>query len=225
LLFLQDITRQEQRAALERTFYHDVNNMLNMLVQASELLIEDVPSELATTIHQAAFRLLKEVAIQRSLSENTVNTYQPVWDEFTVKQIFKELQSFFANHPVAEGKRTEFADAHLTVSIKTDLSLILKVLCNMIINALEANEKNDVVKIWAEDKDNFLSINIWNRKSIPSEIANRIFQRNFSTKAQAGRGIGTYSMKLFGEKILGGKVAFTSSEKSGTVFTFTQNLT
>jgi len=225
LLFLQDITRQEQRAALERTFYHDINNMLNMLVQASELLLEDAPSDLATTIHQAAFRLLKEVAIQRSLSENTLSTYQPVWDEFKIKQIFKELQSFFTTHPVAEGKKIEFANAHLMVSIKTDLSLIMRVLSNMIINALEATEKNAVVKVWAEHKNSFLSINIWNEKSIPSEIANRIFQRNFSTKAQAGRGIGTYSMKLFGEKILGGNVAFTSSEKSGTVFTFTQHLT
>jgi sensor histidine kinase regulating citrate/malate metabolism len=56
------------------------------------------------------------------------------------------------------------------------------------------------------------------------EIANRIFQRNFSTKAQAGRGVGTYSMKLFGEKILGGKVSFTSSREDGTVFKFTHHL-
>ena len=49
-------------------------------------------------------------------------------------------------------------------------------------------------------------------------IVPRIFQRNFSTKAEAGRGIGTYSMKLLGEDVLGGEVGFTSSEKDGTVF-------
>ncbi|MBU2455402.1 MAG: sensor histidine kinase, partial [Proteobacteria bacterium] len=50
LLFIQDITKQEQRAALERAFYHDINNMLSMLVMASELLIEDYPSKLSKTI-------------------------------------------------------------------------------------------------------------------------------------------------------------------------------
>ena len=38
LLFLQDISIQQQRAALERTFFHDVNNMLTGLVGASEML-------------------------------------------------------------------------------------------------------------------------------------------------------------------------------------------
>jgi sensor histidine kinase regulating citrate/malate metabolism len=56
------------------------------------------------------------------------------------------------------------------------------------------------------------------------EISNRLFQRNFSTKSEAGRGIGTYSMKLFGEKVLGGKVSFTSSEEDGTLFKFSKHL-
>mgnify|MGYP006293419399 CR=1 len=37
-----------------------------------------------------------------------------------------------------------------------------------------------------------------------------LFKRSFSTKG-VGRGIGTYSMKLFGEKYLKGKVDFKNS--------------
>ncbi len=55
-------------------------------------------------------------------------------------------------------------------------------------------------------------------EGIPPGVADRIFQRNFSTKEQIGRGIGAYSMKLFGEKILGGKVGFTTSMEKGTIF-------
>lgn len=91
----------------------------------------------------------------------------------------------------------------------------------MIINALEATAENGEVKIWLENKDDFLSFCVWNAQEIPHDIANRIFQRNFSTKEQAGRGIGTYSMKLLGEKILGGQVSFTTSKKEGTIFRFT----
>jgi signal transduction histidine kinase len=224
LIFLQDITRQEQRAALERTFYHDINNMLNMLVQASDLLIEEQPSELTTTIYQTSLRLLKEVAIQRALSKGSVSNYQPTWNFFEIKVIFKELSSFFENHPTANDKKIEFDDEYPDIIIKTDISLLLRVLCNMVINALEATEKYGVVRGWAKQRNDFLDFCIWNSQAIPPQISKRIFQRNFSTKSQAGRGIGTFSMKLFGEKILGGKVSFTSSEENGTVFTFTQHL-
>ena len=57
-------------------------------------------------------------------------------------------------------------------------------------------------------------------KNFTKEAGSRIFQRNFSTKEQDGRGIGTFSMKLFGEKILGGQVSFTTSKTGGTTFKF-----
>jgi sensor histidine kinase regulating citrate/malate metabolism len=44
-----------------------------------------------------------------------------------------------------------------------------------------------------------------------------LFRRSFSTKGR-GRGIGTYSMKLLGEKYLKGRVWFTSSPNAGTTF-------
>lgn len=221
LLFLQDVSLQQQRAALERTFYHDVNNMLNMLVGASELLVANEPSELAQIIHQASLRLTKEVAIQRCLSQNKSCDYKPIWLEYSASQILEELHSFFANHPSAHDKNVNISASCPVVSIKTDISLLLRVLCNMIINALEATDNNGEVKVWVEHKNAFLSFNVWNEHEIPQEVAKRIFQRNFSTKEQAGRGIGTYSMKLLGEGILGGKVSFTTSKHEGTLFRFT----
>ena len=90
----------------------------------------------------------------------------------------------------------------------------------MIINALEATAENGEVKIWIEHNGDFLSFCVWNAEEITGDVKNRIFQRNFSTKSELGRGLGTYSMKLFGEEVLGGKVDFTTSEAEGTVFRF-----
>ena len=220
LLFLQDITQQQQRAALERTFFHDINNMLTMLVGASELLVIEEPSQLAKTIHQTSLRLTKEVAIQRCLSQSESCNYHPSWLEFTSGQVVEELHSFFANHPVAIGKNISISDNYPVVSFKIDISLLLRILCNMVINALEATAENGEVKIWLEHDGDFLSFCVWSVLEIPKDVTKRIFQRNFSTKEQTGRGIGTYSMKLLGEKILGGKVSFTTSKKEGTVFRF-----
>jgi hypothetical protein len=46
LLFLQDITKQQQRAALERTFFHDVSNMLNVMIMGSGRLFYRSPRNL-----------------------------------------------------------------------------------------------------------------------------------------------------------------------------------
>jgi len=39
-----------------------------------------------------------------------------------------------------------------------------------------------------------------------------------------GRGLGTFSMKLFGEEFLGAKVNFKTSELEGTVFSLRLNI-
>ena len=221
LLFLQDITIQQQRAALERTFFHDVNNMLTGLVGASEMLsIENSQSDLVNAIHQASLRLKKEVDLQRCLLQSESSTYQPLWQKIGPERVIEELQSFFTNHPAAKSRNLQFQASFPDLSIKTDMSLLLRVICNMIINALESTEENGIVKVWLEHKDHFLSFYVWNREPMPQDIAQRIFQRNFSTKDGGGRGIGTYSMKLFGEQILGGRVSFKSSQEEGTVFRF-----
>jgi len=59
---------------------------------------------------------------------------------------------------------------------------------------------------------------VWNEGVIPESVKLQIFQRSFSTKANAGRGIGTYSVKLFVEKYLGGKVNFVSNPENQTSF-------
>lgn len=221
LLFIQDITQQQNRSALERTFFHDINNMLGMLLGASELLISQHPSNLSTTIHQGILRLSKEVTIQQCLSRDESASYQTLWADVTTQQVLEDLAAFFQNHSSATNKEIRFPDTFENTIIRTDISLLLRVLCNMVINALEASQEGEKIAVEFEKADTHVKFHVWNRQFIPENIALRIFQRNFTTKQQAGRGIGTFSMKLFGEKILGGKVNFTTSKEEGTRFTYT----
>jgi len=50
---------------------------------------------------------------------------------------------------------------------------------------------------------------------LPEEIALRIFQRSFSTKGSKGRGLGTYSMKLFTETYRAGTYPFQTTLAKG----------
>jgi sensor histidine kinase regulating citrate/malate metabolism len=63
-------------------------------------------------------------------------------------------------------------------------------------------------------------IEVHNNGVIDEEVQLQLFKRSFSTKSSAGRGIGTYSMKLFGERYLNGRISFRSSREEGTLFSF-----
>ncbi len=220
LLFLQDITIEEQRAALSRTFFHDVSNMLYILSCNSELLLQKFPSEISTDMYHATQRVLKEVEIQRCLFDQDGYEYNPVLVTLSTEQVVSELKEFFKNHPAAKNQKIEYQNNCSDETLTTDFSLLQRVLCNMIINALEASGIKPV-KFKAEMADQTIRFSVWNELAIEADMQKRIFTRNSSTKPGAGRGVGTFSMKLFGEKYLHGSVDFESSPEVGTTFTLT----
>ncbi len=88
----------------------------------------------------------------------------------------------------------------------------------MLKNALEAINENEVVTIVCyKALDGYIKYSVKNPSYISQATQNSIFKRAFSTKG-SDRGIGTYSMKLLGEKYLKGHVGFTSNEAEGTCF-------
>lgn len=221
LLFLQDVTLEELRASLERTFFHDMSNMLTGLVGVSQLLATDQNNpKLVEVIQQSALRMYKEIEIQKCLFKNDITDFRTTRDEVTAGQLLNELENVFRKHTVSADKSLVLPESLPALSIRTDISLALRVMCNMVSNALEATEVDGTVKVWFEQDGNSLVFSVWNDMTIPEKIRYRIFQRSFTTKEGPGRGIGTYSMQLIGEKLLGGKVGFSSSETEGTIFRF-----
>lgn len=218
LLYLQDITQQQHRAALERSFFHDMNNMLFGLAGASEMLAMETPqSQFLPMMEQAIHRLRQEMDIQRQLMRSKDCSISTRWIPVNVSIILNELGQFFQQHPACRGKNLIIREPKQEEEIVSDRSLLFRILGNMITNALEASRQGDTVKVWVE-RNKGLSFYVWNRQYIPKDLSRRIFQRNYSSKGGDGRGFGTYSMKLFGEQILGGYVTFNSTEREGTVF-------
>ncbi|MCA1759692.1 MAG: GHKL domain-containing protein, partial [Bacteroidales bacterium] len=84
-------------------------------------------------------------------------------------------------------------------------------------NALEASPLKATVTLSFHENKDSIQFFVHNSTWIEREVQLQLFKRSFSTKG-AGRGIGTYSMKLLGEKYLKGKVWFQSSPEKGTTF-------
>ena len=226
MLFLTDITGEQQAAIMERIFFHDINNIVFSILGSSELLCKnpDYNNVLIQEINSASIRLAKEIAIQRTILQEGLHNYQAIVSQVALIDIVDEVKSLFVGHQIAENKELDLPDIDAAMFICTDQALVVRILVNMIKNALEATEDSGKVKLAVERTSQSISFVVWNDSYILPNIQKRIFQRNFSTKEEIGRGLGTYSMKYFGEEILGGSVDFRSSSSEGTRFWLTLSL-
>jgi hypothetical protein len=221
LLFLQDITQDQNRAALERVFFHDINNIIMGLLNAAELLASGGPAERTTIVEHVvglSKRLSREVEFQQTLLKNGSVPPALQFDDLPVDFILEEAWKTSSCHPAAKGKSCQIQNSAPDCLLNTDPASLTRVLGNMLINALEAAETSRIIRFDAYASGGYITFNVWNAESIPDSVACRVFQRNFSTKREFGRGLGTYSMKLIGEKLLNGRVYFRSSPTDGTTF-------
>lgn len=219
LVFATDITRQQFWANLERVFFHDISNILVSLHGNATLLADQMPdSPELKLVLKATDRLWNEVLFQKTLFQHKDAPYRLKKTTVDLTDIREDLESVIQGHREAENRIIRYDWPGNRYVIETDPLLLSRILINMMINALEASRDGGAILVSAKVTPGRVTWEVWSESYIPEKIQKRIFQRHFSTKADLGRGLGTYSMKLFGENYLNGKVWFDSSPGGGTTF-------
>jgi signal transduction histidine kinase len=220
---IHDISATKRRDVLENIFIHDLNNIITGLRGWSEILIKrpaDAP-HIAQKIVDLSTHLTQEVENQRLLLQAERGELQVTLEPVSVKAVLEGIRTFFSGYPPDKTHRIKIQDYKLDTTVTTSQPLLLRVLANMVKNALEATSSSDMVQVRFELSDNSFQFIIHNPGEIQENVALQIFNRSFSTKGTAGRGLGTYSMKLFGEQYIGGVVDFKTGADEGTVFRIT----
>jgi nitrogen-specific signal transduction histidine kinase len=219
---LADISGVKRKRMLERIFFHDIMNTAGNLRGLTELIVEMDESprkkELTELIVNISNELVEEIQEQRQLSEAESGELQLVKTMVNTKEILENIVAQFDSHR----KKTigvVIAPDSEDLSFMADKSLLPRILKNMLKNALEASLDEDKISIKANSVDSVIRFTVHNPNVIPRDVQLQIFKRSFSTKG-ADRGLGTYSMKLLGERYLKGKVHFKSEEGLGTEFYF-----
>jgi len=217
---VQDISHEKRRRALERTFFHDVLNTVGGLRGYTELLLESEPEdvpEVATTVGKISRQLIEEIETQRSLLAAEAEGLSVNLEEIQTKEILEELAVVYRRHEVAKGKSIAVAAESESVPFRSDYTLLLRVLGNMLKNALEATSAGESVTLGVQHDADQVQFWVHNPAFMPRDVQLQVFKRSFSTKGE-GRGIGTYSIRLLVSKYLRGTVDFSSSEAQGTTF-------
>ena len=217
---IMDIAHERRRQALERTFFHDVLNTVTVLQSASELLHMQPTCprpDLVRLIYASAQQLVQEIRAQRDLLAAETGALAVFPRALVTTAILQQLLELYAQHPVAEGRILTVASQAEVVEFISDPILLMRVLGNMIKNALEASAPGERVTLSCERRGEAVYFTVHNVGYMPEPVQLQIFQRSFSTKG-SGRGLGTYSMKLLSERYLQGAVTFRSTPEGGTTF-------
>lgn len=221
---MRDISDQKRRSILERVFFHDVINTAGGIHGMASMLAENTglpagkEAEYKQWLVLLSSRLIDEINHQRNLLAAEKGEFKPELGMVHVPALMKEVHALYVSHDIGEGRTLAMGDI-VDVSIESDRQILYRILGNLVKNALEATPRGGTVTISCSGDGDRVTFSVTNPGVMPAEVQLQIFQRSFSTKADTGRGIGTYSVKLFGERYLKGKVAFTSREPDGTTFT------
>lgn len=223
---MRDISAEKRRDVLERVFFHDIINTaggirgLAEVLARGDILTPEQDGEYRHWMVNLAQQLVDEITHQQELVAAEKGEFRPTLKVLSVPELLREIQTLYANHDIASGRNLLLGTVP-ECHIVSDRAILRRILGNMVKNALEATDAGGAVTLSAETGPHTITLCVHNPGVIPQETQLQIFQRSFSTKAAVGRGIGTYSIKLFGERYLGGKVHFSSREPDGTVFCLT----
>ena len=224
LVSVLDISDKKRRDILERTFFHDILNDVSGIYGASYLLLnkdlnrDSEIYERASTIYNAVNGLVEEIKSQQLLLAAETSELQLQLTETAIETLLESVTELVRyNNQACDCEIEMTVSSDITFS--TDVTLLKRVLVNMVKNAAEASSKGEKVTVKAAAGEGRITFSVNNPKVMDEHVRRQVFQRSFSTKG-TNRGIGTYSMKLLGENYLKGKVWFESSEPEGTTFYF-----
>ena len=219
IYMIRDIADEKFRALLEHVFFHDLTNTSSGIYGLLSMVEGDAEKfkEYSGILLKLSQQLLEEIGAQRDLVMAENNEIVPMDEATSSMQILKDVFDLYSNSSVAANKKLRLDQNSADIDFCSDKRLVRRVIGNMTKNALEASGNDDIVTIGNcifEDKIRFF---VNNPIYISRDIQLNMFKRSFSTKG-AGRGLGTYSMKLLTEKFLGGTVSFVSDPDRGTSF-------
>lgn len=218
---LLDISEKKRAEAMERIFIHDLLNCVQALNGLGDILAferDGKPHTELSQIQDLTGYLCEMVNAHRDLMLMENGEFKSVLKDVLLSEIVERVQKIIVYSNASRQKSLVLETTVPEIRLMTDDVLLTRVLVNMAKNALEATDPGKDASLRCEVVGKTLLLSVWNDREIPSHTALRIFERYFSTKNGNGRGLGTYSMKLIGERYLGGKVTFDTTA-SGTTFT------
>lgn len=220
IVSMQDITDQKRKELFERIFFHDIINVaggLSNILQLFPSFTDEEREEYLPIASSLSNQIIDEIRAQQQVVKAEKGELEVEKHTINAEKFLEKIMDQIRFNHVAFEKEIEIIDETDNISFVSDEVLLTRVLINMAKNALEAISRGQKIKISAKLSENKIRFEVFNATYMKREVQLQLFQRSFSTKGN-NRGVGTYSMKLLGERYLNGQVGFESLPESGTIF-------
>lgn len=218
-----------EKQALNRLIYHDLLNVANGVIGLIDLLQDDYRhgqdcAENIDLLSWSGGQLIDEIRYQRSLHAAVNGNRGRPSESVALCELLQHVAQCYSQD-FQLGSLS--IDCPSSLHLVTDRTILVRVLGNLLRNAVEADGDGRSITIEVESdddrsaegtQDRQIVIHVRNRTVIPAEVQAHLFKRHFSTKGGVGRGLGTYASQLLVRNSLGGQLRYRSTEAEGTVF-------
>ena len=200
---------------------HDIRNPLQAIAGDLYLIDSDVASlaegetkeSLQESVKSIEDNLMYIAKIVEDL-QDYARVIKPNFEKFSFEKALSEVLLIV---PIADNLQVEIDIENNLPDCTADYSMLVRVLSNLVHNAVQAMPKGGTLTISAHHKNSFVSFSVEDTGvGIPEEVKPKLFQPMFTTKAK-GQGLGLAVVKRLIEA-LNGDITFESEEGKGTKF-------
>jgi PAS domain S-box-containing protein len=192
------------REDVERMARHDLKTPLGAVIGLPDEIrrhgnLDDAQEAMLATIENAGASMLDLINRSLDLYKMECGTY--VLDRTSVdvldvlEQIKAEALPRISKKGISVGIEVLGGQVAGTLPVSADAELFRSMLCNLVINALEASPDSGSVSIVLEKHDG-LAITIRNQGEVPLSVRETFFDKYSTSSPARGSGLGTYSARL-----------------------------
>jgi two-component system phosphate regulon sensor histidine kinase PhoR/two-component system sensor histidine kinase VicK len=199
-----------------------IRGYLDILSMELEAYLSDQQKELFTRLIVSSNKLSGYINNILNVAKFDQNRLEFSPEEHEVSDIFDVINEDITIRASAQNRELEISIPHNLPTIGTDIYGASEVMINLIDNAIKYSNDGGLVKVWAEESDNFVDIYVQDFGiGIPASVLGNLFSKFYrshrSRETVAGSGIGLYISKAIME-MTGGKIAVKSTEGKGSTF-------
>ncbi|MFA5366075.1 MAG: ATP-binding protein [Candidatus Bathyarchaeia archaeon] len=232
IIIVEDKTTEEETKRLSAIGQtagmvgHDIRNPLQSITSSMFLIEYDLANLPESEEKESAKQEMKSIYEQISYVDKIISDLQdyarPLKPELAEVDIKRLVTGCLATLNIPENIKAYAYFNEKTPKLRTDPTLLKRVLLNLATNAVQAMPNGGELNIQAsqdETSNNFILTIKDTGVGIPKEMHEKIFTPLFTTKSK-GQGLGLAVVKRLIEA-LNGTITFESQEGKGTKFTVT----
>lgn len=219
------LAQSEREAAwreMAKQVAHEIKNPLTpmrLTVQSFERRFDPTDPEIKNKLREYSNTLIQQIDVMSSISSAFSDFAKMPTQKREVINIVKVVRNatdIFSELYISFHTQVDDIQANL------DKMQIIRVITNLVKNAIQATEKieNPKIEVKIFNKDGGVVITVSdNGKGILDDVKHKVFEPRFTTKS-SGMGLGLPMIKNIIEAY-GGTISFTSQVEKGTEFTVT----